>query len=53
MNAVALTKYTGVVLVRKKFRIDGMPVRGLVMINSPGAEIGSGSEVLRSGGSTS
>src|SRR5438132_13634843 len=30
LNAVALTKYTGACVVRKKLRIAGIPVRGFV-----------------------
>src|SRR5437867_1196587 len=38
LNAVALTKYTGVCVVRKKLRIAGTPVRGFVWTTKPGAD---------------
>src|SRR5213593_4136636 len=38
LNAVALTKYTGVCVVRKKLRIAGIPVKGLVLTDSRGPD---------------
>src|SRR2546425_10121378 len=40
LNAVALTKYTGVCVVRKKLRIAGIPVRGFVWTTRLGADEG-------------
>src|SRR5438477_12855138 len=44
LNAVALTKYTGACVVRKKLRIAGIPVRGFVWttrLGPDGAIVGS------------
>src|SRR6185436_4446406 len=47
LNAVALTKYTGVWVVRKKLRIAGIPVRGLVLTTRCGPDGADGRRRVR------